>query len=100
MLDFLPAPLKGALVVLFILLNTLVFLPFLVLFAIIKLIIPVTVVRTLCTRIVNFIAWYWIGYNNTLINVFHKIEWDIRGAGRLGKKNWTFETSTTQTWTN
>ena len=100
MLDFLPAPLKGVLVVLLILLNTLIFLPFLLLFAIIKLIIPVKLVRTLCTRIVNLIAWYWIGFNNTLADLFHKIEWDIRGARELSKKHWYFVTCNHQSWTD
>ena len=100
MLDFLPAPLKGVLVVLLILLNTLIFLPFLLLFAIIKLIIPVKLVRTLCTRMVNLIAWYWIGFNNTLADLFHKIEWDIRGARELSKKHWYFVTCNHQSWTD
>ena len=100
MLDFLPAPLKGVLVVLLILLNTLIFLPFLLLFAIIKLIIPVKLVRTLCTRMVNLIAWYWIGFNNTLADLFHKIEWDVRGARELSKKHWYFVTCNHQSWTD
>ena len=100
MLDFLPAPLKGVLVVLLILLNTLIFLPFLLLFAIIKLIIPVKLVRTLCTRMLNLIAWYWIGFNNTLADLFHKIEWDVRGARELSKKHWYFVTCNHQSWTD
>ncbi len=100
MLDFLPSPFKGVLVVLLILLNTLVFLPFLLLFAIIKLIIPVTAVRKLCTQVVNFIAWYWIGFNNTLADLFHKIEWDVRGARELSKKHWYFVTCNHQSWTD
>ncbi|KRW81920.1 acyltransferase [Marinobacter sp. P4B1] len=100
MLDFLPAPLKGVLVVLLILLNTLIFLPFLLLFAIIKLIIPVKLVRTLCTRMVNLIAWYWIGFNNTLADLFHKIEWDVRGVRELSKKHWYFVTCNHQSWTD
>src|SRR5690554_210946 len=100
MLDFLPSPLKGALVVLLILLNTLIFLPFLLLFAVIKLIVPVPAVGTACTRVVNFIAWYWIGFNNTLADLFHKIEWDIRGAQTLSRKHWYFVTCNHQSWTD
>jgi len=100
MLNFLPAPLKGVLVVLLILLNTIVFLPFLLLFAIIKLVIPVTAVRKVCTVIVNGIAWYWIGFNNTLVKLFHKIEWDVRGAQELSRKHWYFVTCNHQSWTD
>lgn len=98
MLDFLPAPLKGALVILLILLNTLVFLPFLLLFAIIKLIIPVVAIRKACTIVVNGIAWYWIGFNNTLMRIFHKVEWDVRGAQTLSRKHWYFVTCNHQSW--
>ena len=45
MLDFLPAPLKGTLAALLILANTLILLPILLLFALVKLIIPVPPVR-------------------------------------------------------
>lgn len=100
MLNFLPAPLKGVLVVLLILLNTIVFLPFLLLFAIVKLVIPVTAVRKVCTVIVNGIAWYWIGFNNTLVKLFHKVEWDVRGAQELSRKHWYFVTCNHQSWTD
>lgn len=100
MLNFLPAPLKGVLVVMLILLNTIIFLPFLLLFAIIKLVIPVTAVRKVCTVIVNGIAWYWIGFNNTLVKLFHKVEWDVRGAQELSRKHWYFVTCNHQSWTD
>jgi 1-acyl-sn-glycerol-3-phosphate acyltransferase len=100
MLNFLPAPLKGVLVVLLILLNTVIFLPFLLLFAIIKLVIPVIAVRKGCTVIVNGIAWYWIGFNNTLVKLFHKVEWDVRGTQELSRKHWYFVTCNHQSWTD
>lgn len=100
MLDFLPAPLKGALVVLLILLNTVVFLPFLLLFAIIKLVVPVIPVRKGCTLVVNGIAWYWIGFNNTLMKLFHKVEWDVRGVQTLSRKHWYFVTCNHQSWSD
>ncbi len=98
MLDFLPAPLKGALVILLILLNTLVFLPFLLLFAIIKLFVPMISVRKACTIVVNGIAWYWIGFNNTLMRIFHRVTWDVRGAQTLSRKHWYFVTCNHQSW--
>src|SRR5690606_15916421 len=98
MLDFLPAPLTGAMVILLILLNTLAYLPFLLLFAIIKLIIPAVAIRKACTIVVNGIAWYWIGFNNTLMRIFHKVEWDVRGAQMLSRKHWYFVTCNHQSW--
>jgi len=98
MLDFLPAPLKGTLAALSILLNTLVLFPFLLLFALIKLIIPVTPVRKACTVVLNNIAWVWIGFNNLLMDVLHKVEWDVRGVENLSREHWYFVTCNHQSW--
>src|SRR5690554_2051075 len=98
MLYFLPAPLKGTLAVLLILLNTLVLFPVLMVFAIIKLIIPIRPIQKGCTVALNRIAWIWIGFNNLLINILHKIELDIRGVEGLDKKQWYFVTCNHQSW--
>jgi 1-acyl-sn-glycerol-3-phosphate acyltransferase len=98
MLDFLPAPLRGALAVLLILINTLLFLPLLLLVALAKLIIPVRPFRKACTIALNTIAWYWIGFNNTLVKLLHRVEWDVRGAEKLSKEHWYFVTCNHQSW--
>ncbi|ERS84327.1 acyltransferase [Marinobacter sp. EVN1] len=98
MLDFLPAPLKGILAVLLILTNTLLFLPLLLLVALAKLIVPVQPFRKACTIVLNAIAWYWIGFNNTLMNLLHRVEWDVRGAEELSKEHWYFVTCNHQSW--
>ncbi|HET8848517.1 MAG TPA: acyltransferase [Marinobacter sp.] len=98
MLDFLPAPLKGTLAALLIILNTLLFFPLLLLVALVKLALPVQALRNACTMILNTIAWYWIGFNNTLVRLLHKVEWDIRGADNLSRKHWYFVTCNHQSW--
>ena len=98
MLDFLPAPLKGSLAIFLIFLNTLVLFPFLLLLGLIKLVVPVSGFRKLCTVILNHIAWYWIGFNNLLMKVFHKVHWDVRGAEQLSRKHWYFVTCNHQSW--
>jgi len=98
MLDFLPAPLKGIFAVLLILINTLLFLPLLLLVALAKLIVPVLPFRKACTIVLNAIAWYWIGFNNTLMNLLHRVEWDVRGADELSKEHWYFVTCNHQSW--
>ena len=98
MLDFLPSPVKGVLVVLLILLNTLVLFPFLLLLGVIKLVIPVTAIRKLCSAILNGIAHYWIGFNNVLMKLFHKVEWDVRGVEGLSRNQWYFVTCNHQSW--
>ncbi|MCH8498120.1 MAG: acyltransferase [Marinobacter sp.] len=98
MLKVLPGPLKGAVAVLLILLNTLVFLPLLLLLAIVKLIVPIKPFRKVLSIVINGIAVYWIGYNNTLMDLFHKIHWDIRGAEKLSRQDWYFVSCNHQGW--
>jgi len=98
MLHFLPAPLKGVLAAVSIFLNTLILFPVLMLFALIKLVIPVVAVRKACTLVLNRIAWLWIGFNNALMNILHKVQWDVRGAEKLDMKHWYFVTCNHQSW--
>ncbi len=100
MLNFLPAPLKGTLAVLAILLNTLILFPFLILFAVLKLVLPLTPVRKGCTVVLNRIAYLWIGFNNRLVDILHKVEWDVRGAEGLSREHWYFVTCNHQSWTD
>ncbi|AHI30472.1 acyltransferase [Marinobacter sp.] len=95
---FLPAPVKGVLAVLCIVLNTLWLFPILMVFAVIKLLIPTPSVRKGCTIVLNRIAWFWIGFNNVLADVLHNIEWDVRGAEGLSREHWYFVTCNHQSW--
>ncbi|SHK36062.1 1-acyl-sn-glycerol-3-phosphate acyltransferase [Marinobacter antarcticus] len=98
MLDFLPAPLKGTLAALFMLLNTLVLFPFLMLFALLKLVLPVIAIRKGCTVLLNNIARVWIGVNNLVMDSLHKLDWDVRGAANLSREHWYFVTCNHQSW--
>ncbi|MEP1217149.1 MAG: acyltransferase [Marinobacter sp.] len=98
MLSFLPAPVKGVLAIVLVLLNTLWLFPILMVFAIIKLILPAAPIRKGCTIVLNRIAWLWIGFNNVLADVLHDIEWDIRGAEGLSREHWYFVTCNHQSW--
>lgn len=95
-----PAPLKGAIATLLIILNTLVLFPALLIVAFIKLGVPINKVRRACTIILNRIAWLWIGFNNLLSDTLHSIEWDVRGAERLDPQSWYFVTCNHQSWTD
>ncbi|MBK1852119.1 acyltransferase [Marinobacter sp. 1-4A] len=98
MLYFLPAPLKGALAVLLVISSTLVLFPFLMVFALLKLVLPITVIRKGCTVVLNGIARLWIGFNNLVMDLLHKIEWDVRGAQHLSQEHWYFVTCNHQSW--
>jgi len=98
MFYFLPAPLKGTLAALLVVLSTLTLFPFLMLFALLKLVLPITPIRKGCTVVLNTIARVWIGFNNLVMDSLHKIEWDIRGAQHLSQKHWYFVTCNHQSW--
>lgn len=98
MLDFLPAPLKGTLCVLLILLSTLILYPLLLLLAILKLIIPITPVRKLCTRGLNAIAFVWIENNGLFMRLLNRIEWDVQLNANLSRNQWYFVTCNHQSW--
>ena len=98
MLTKFPAPLKGSLAVILVLLNTLILFPVLLLFAFLKLLVPLGPVRKGCTLALNRIAWLWIGFNNWLTDLLHRIEWDVRGAQDLDLRHWYFVTCNHQTW--
>jgi len=98
MLYFLPAPLKGTLAALSVLVNTLVLFPYLMLFALLKLVLPVIAIRKGCTVVLNNIARLWIGVNNLVMDVLHQVEWDVRGAEHLSREHWYFVTCNHQSW--
>jgi 1-acyl-sn-glycerol-3-phosphate acyltransferase len=89
---------KGVLAAILIVLNTLWLFPILLVFAILKLILPVRSIRKACTVILNRIAWLWIGFNNLLADVLHDIHWDVRGAENLSRDQWYFVTCNHQSW--
>jgi len=98
MLYFLPAPLKGTLAALSVLVNTLVLFPFLMLFALLKLVLPIIAIRKGCTVVLNNIARLWIGVNNLVMDVLLQVEWDVRGAEHLSREHWYFVTCNHQSW--
>lgn len=98
MLNFLPATLKGSLAALLIIANTLWLFPILLTFALLKLIIPLRGSRKLCTKALNTIAYLWIGFNNRLADLFHRIEWQVEGVDTLSRDDWYLVTCNHQSW--
>lgn len=100
MFRFLPAPVKGVLAIVCVVLNTLWLFPILMVFAVIKLVVPAQGVRKGCTIVLNRIAWLWIGFNNRLADALHDIQWDVRGVEGLSREHWYFVTCNHQSWTD
>lgn len=98
MLNFLPGPLKGSLIIVLVLLNTLFWMPILVIGALLKLAIPIPVIRKITTNASIACATNWVSINSFLFWLFHKIEWDISGTDNLKKEGWYLINSNHQSW--
>jgi len=98
MLNFLPHWLRGSLTLFLIICSTLTLVPFLLLVAILKLVIPITAWRRWCTVASIEIANLWVGFNNVLLHVINDIHWDIEGAEDLSLDDWYFVTCNHQSW--
>jgi 1-acyl-sn-glycerol-3-phosphate acyltransferase len=98
MLSFLPSFVKGPCVFLLYTINTISLCLLLFFIAGIKFLIPVRIVTDLCTKILIFIATLWVSINTFIINLFNKIDFDVRGLDQLEKKQWYLVLSNHQSW--
>lgn len=86
---------RGVISVLAMSLNTLFVASVLLVFAVIKLILPLNVVRKPVDRILNTLAELWIRNNGAL---FADVRWDVRGGEGLDRKQWYLVISNHQSW--
>jgi 1-acyl-sn-glycerol-3-phosphate acyltransferase len=98
MLNILPHWLRGCSILLLIVCSTLTLVPILLLFAVLKLLIPVHGWRRWCTVVIIEIANLWVGFNNVLLHVINDIRWDIEGVEGLDPNDWYFVTCNHQSW--
>jgi len=98
MLNFLPAPLLGLLAFLLLLLNIVFWVPILLAFAAIKLVLPFKSVRVTIDPVLLFIAEAWISMNSNWMRLTQRTEWDVQGIDGLDPKSWTMVSSNHQSW--
>ena len=98
MLNFLPAPLIGLIASLLLALNALFWVPILLLFAIVKLILPFKVIRLLIDPVLVAIAEVWISCNSGWMALTQRTRWDVDGIAGLDPHNWYLVNSNHQTW--
>jgi 1-acyl-sn-glycerol-3-phosphate acyltransferase len=98
MLNFLPAPLIGLIASLLLALNALFWVPILLLFAIVKLILPFRTVRLWIDPILVAIAEVWISGNSGWMALTQRTRWDVEGIAGLDPHNWYLVNSNHQTW--
>jgi 1-acyl-sn-glycerol-3-phosphate acyltransferase len=72
--------------------------PILLCFAIVRLILPVKKVRLLIDPILITIAETWISGNSGWMKLTQRTEWDVEGIAGLDPHNWYLVNSNHQTW--
>ena len=98
MLNFLPATLIGLLASLLLALNALFWVPVLLLFAIIRLILPFKTVRLWIDPVLVAIAETWISGNSGWMALTQRTAWDVEGIAGLDPQDWYLVNSNHQTW--
>ncbi len=98
MLNFLPAPLVGLIATVLMALNALLWVPILLFFALLKLIIPVKRMRLLIDPILLHIAEAWIAGNSGWMRLTQRTVWDVQGIDGLNYRSWYLVNCNHQSW--
>jgi 1-acyl-sn-glycerol-3-phosphate acyltransferase len=88
MLNRLPAPLLGFLAATLLLLNILFWVPILLVFAAIKLVLPFQRIRLLLDPVLIGIAENWIACNSAWMALTQRMQWDVQGIDGLDAHHW------------
>ncbi len=94
----LPAPLVGVLTSFMLITNTIFWSGPILIFALVKALIPVKVVTTACNRLLNTMASTWITANVFFIRVNMNIQWDVALPENLSTREWYLVTANHQSW--
>jgi len=98
MLNFLPAPLVGLIASLLLVLNALFWVPILLLFSCVKLLIPIKAVRLLIDPLLLRIAEAWIAGNSGWMRLTQRTSWDVQGIEGLNYRSWYLVNCNHQSW--
>jgi 1-acyl-sn-glycerol-3-phosphate acyltransferase len=100
MRSFLPHWLRGTLAFLLVVTNTFLWLPFLLICALLKVAIPIGFVRKLMTELLIGIANIWVSFNSFVLSLMQNINWAITGNENLKRDDWYFVSCNHQSWTD
>lgn len=98
MLNSLPSPLVGLIATLLMVLNALFWVPILLLFSLLKLIIPVKAMRLAVDPLLLRIAEAWISGNSGWMRLTQCTTWDVQGIEGLNARNWYLVNCNHQSW--
>ena len=98
MLNFLPSVMVGLIATVLMTINALFWVPILLLFASIKLVLPLHSVRLAIDPVLLFIAESWISCNSGWMGLTQKTDWDVQGINALNPDSWYLVNSNHQSW--
>ena len=98
MLNFLPPVLVGLIATLLMVLNALLWVPILLLFSCVKLIIPLKRMRLLIDPVLLHIAEAWIAGNGLWMRLTQRVHWDVQGIDHLNYRSWYLVNCNHQSW--
>jgi 1-acyl-sn-glycerol-3-phosphate acyltransferase len=98
MLSFLPGWLLGCVSLVLLVVNTVLWcIPFYVI-GIVRLAVPIAAWRSHCARLLIRLAEGWISCNSAVLDLVHRIEWDVRIPDGLPRDAWYLVACNHQTW--
>lgn len=100
MLSFLPGPVKGWIILILVILNTLLWMPILVVGAVLKILIPIEIIKKVVTKTLIACATNWVSLNSFFMALFLKVEWDVSSQEDLSKDDWYFVNCNHQSWSD
>ena len=98
MLNFFPPLLLGLMATVLLALNALFWVPVLLFFALLKLIVPLQTVRLLIDPILLRIAEAWIAGNSGWMGLTQRTRWDVQGIEGLSDRSWYLVNCNHQSW--
>jgi len=98
LLRFLPGFLKGTILMIFLVVHTVAWVPFIIVASIFKYLVPVPAVRRGANHVLNWIALTWMWIDNAAFSLFHRTEWEIQGVENLNVREWYLLLPNHQSW--
>ena len=94
----LPPPVTGIVASVLLGVNTLCWVPVLLFFSLLKLILPFTAAQRVLGRVALWIAECWIAGNSGWMNLTQRTQWDVEGIAGLDYRSWYLVSCNHQSW--
>jgi len=98
MSPLLPPTLTGIVASVLLGVNTLFWVPVLLFFSLLKLVLPFTAARRVLGRVALWIAECWIAGNSGWMNLTQRTQWDVEGIADLDYRSWYLVSCNHQSW--